>query len=209
MKKAIFVLLILCGLFGAAQEETVFAGDSCDELSSQLVAKTYVLTMPLLGKDNKIIPLMEKYPGHFAQGGGAIRCMQSLGNALMRGALEQSREFSRPYATERFGGSMPEGLGHLPGQVDRSMISYGNDMFTMGQELLWLAEVLPYAAQGNYAPYNNPTTTNRQMAAQVLPIYQMMCQMDPSVCQMMVAMLEELSPQIEQQILFLARQLGN
>lgn len=104
---------------------------------------------------------------------------------------------------------MPEGLEDLPGQVDASMRSYGSDMFAMGQELLWLANVLPAAAQGNYTPYNTTGTDTRRMMHQVLPMYQMLCQMDPSSCQIMLGVFREMTPQIEQQIYFLARQLGN
>lgn len=182
---------------------------ACDDLSSRLVAATYVLTMPLLGRDNEMIPLMQTYPQHFSPGGGAIRCMQRLGSALVQGGMAQNMEFGGSSATESFGAMMPQGLEHLPGQVDNSMQSYGSDQFMMGQELLWLAEVLPAAAQGNYQPYNTPVTTSRQMAYQVLPIYQMMCQMDPYPCQMMQAMLNDMAPEIEQQIYLLARQMGN
>lgn len=182
---------------------------ACDDLSSQLVARTYVLTMPMLGRDNEMIPLMRDYPQHFSAGGAAIRCMQRLGSALVQGGISQNMEYGGRSATERFGGMMPEGLEHLPGQVDDSMRSYGTDMYMMGQELLWLAEVLPAAARGNYQPYNTPVTTTRQMAYQVMPIYQMMCQMDPSLCQMVLAMLNDMTPQIEQQIYAMARQMGN
>ena len=135
--------------------------------------------------------------------------MQRLGTALVNGGLTQSREFSGHSASERFGGSMPEGLGHLPGQVDASMRSYGSDMFAMGQELLWLANVLPAAAQGNYTSYNMTGTATRRMMNQVAPMYKMMCNMDPSICEMMLGMLREMAPQIEQQVYVLARRLGN
>ena len=181
----------------------------CVEISSRLVAKSYVLTIPLLGRDNEMIPLMQSNRGYFTQEGGAIRCMQRLGAALVQGGLARSSEFSGSSATELFGGSMPEGLGHLPGQVDASMRSYGSEMFTMGQELIWLANVLPAAAQGDYTPYNTTGTDTRRMMYQVLPMYQMLCQMDPSICQMMLGMFREMAPQIEQQVYVFARQLGN
>lgn len=205
MKRTLAIFLGIIVLVTGCDEDAY----ACDELSSQLVARSYVLTMPLLGLDNEMIPLMQSYPDSFAQGGGAIRCMQRLGTALVQGGLAQSNQFSGSSATERFGSSMPAGLAHLPGQVDDSMRSYGSDAFAMGQELLWLARVLPAAAQKNYTPYNTPGTNTRQMMAQVLPIYQMLCQMDPSICQMMLGMIRDMAPQIEQQIYVLARQLGN
>ena len=203
------MMRFLAILVGVAGLITGYDAHACDEMSSRLVARTYVLTMPLLGRDNEMIPLMQSNRGYFTQGGGAIQCMQRLGTALIQGGLARSGDFSGSSATERFGGSMPEGLGHLPGEVDASMGSYGSDMFTMGQELLWLARVLPAAAQGDYTPYKTPGTTTRRMMYQVLSIYQMLCSMDPSICQMMLGMLREMAPQIEQQVYVFARRLGN
>lgn len=205
MKRTLAILIGVVGLVSG------FGGDvnACDEMSSRLVARSYVLAMPLQGRDNELIPLMQSNPGYFTQGGGAIRCMQRLGTALLEGALASSRQFSGSSAQERFGSSMPEGLANLPGQIDTNMRSYGSDMFTMGNELLWLAKVLPAAAQGNFTPYSTTGTDPRQMMSQVQPIYQMLCQTDPTMCQMALSIVREMAPLIEQQIYALARQLGN
>lgn len=200
-------LVVLVGVVGLISGNN--PAMACDEASSRLVAKAYVLTIPLLNRANELIPIMQSNQAHFSQGGSAIRCMQNLGAALVQGGLAQNNQFGGNTATERFGGQMPPGLAHLPGQVDNSMQSYGSDMFTMGQELRWLANVLPAAAQGNYVPYNTTGTQTRRTMNQVLPIYQMLCQMDPSICQMMLGMLGEMTPQVEQQIYLFARQLGN
>lgn len=200
-------LVILVGVVGlvASWEKDAYA---CDELSSQLVARSYILTMPLLGRDNEMIPLMQNYPDHFSEGGGAIRCMQRLGSALINGGLAHYSEFSGTSAQERFGNDMPLGLEHLPGEVDQSMGSYGSDIYAMGQELIWLADVLPAAAQGYYDPYTTTGTQTRLMMRNMLPMYQMLCSMDPSICQVMLDMLNQMVPQIEQQIYALARQAG-
>jgi hypothetical protein len=183
--------------------------DVCADPAAELTARAYVLSMPLLGRENELIPLMEENSAQFAPEGGVIRCMQALGGSLVRGGLALSREFSGSSAQDRFGSSMPSELAGLPGQVDRSLSSYGSDQYSMGQELLWLARVLPEAARGNPAPFNAGDTTMRQAMAEVLPQYRMLCQMDASMCQLMVARLsEEVMPAIERQIYALARQLG-
>ena len=181
---------------------------SCDEETSRLVAKAYVLSAPLIGRENELIPLIQSNPDDFNEGGRAIRCMQSLGTALAQGGLEQSKQFSDVWTIERFP-SMPTGLEHLTGQVDASLRSYGSDMFSMGNELVWLSQVLPPAVQGNYTPYKTTGTSSRRMAAQALPNYQMLCQMNPGACRMMQAMFLEMEPMLEEQIYNYARQLGN
>ena len=181
----------------------------CDEETSRLVAKAYVLSAPFIGRENELIALAQSNPDYFNDGGKAIRCMQSLGTALMQGGLEQNKQFSGSSATERFGSSMPDGLHGLPGQVDESLRSYGSDMYSMGKELVWLSRVLPPAVKGNYTPYKTTGTEIRQMTSQALQIYQMLCQMDPSACRMMQSMFLEMEPMLEQQIYAYARQLSD
>jgi hypothetical protein len=203
-------IIMLLGIFLFIGFEIKASGASaCDDTAARLVARAYVLSIPMFFKQNDLIPLLNDNKAYFVEGGKAIRCMEALGTALVQGGMAAADRFKGYPATERFGGSMPPGLEHLPGQVDSSLRSYGNDMFAMGQELLWLSQVLPPAAKGDYAPYNTTATPNRQRVVQVLPIYQALCQMDAGMCQMMQNMMIQMEPSVEQQIYTLSRQLGN
>jgi hypothetical protein len=175
----------------------------CDEETSRLVARAYVLSIPFLGRENELPTLMASNSSYFTADGRAIQCMQSLGTTIwQRGSarLDEANE-DRDRAIGTYGGSMPEGLGDLPGQVGDSRRSYAGHQLRMGQELLWLSQVLPYAVQGNYAPYNDGTT-NRQMDKQQLS---MLCQIAPNECQIMQAELIKAIPVLEEQIYVLAR----
>ena len=74
MKKSLAILVGIVGLVTGCDESVA----ACDEVSSGLVAQSYVLTMPLLGRDNEMIPLMQSYPSRFTEGGDAILCMRGL-----------------------------------------------------------------------------------------------------------------------------------
>lgn len=157
-----------------------------------------------------MIPLMQSNQGFFASNGGAIQCMRRLGNALVQAGLAAGLEQRNSRsATERFGGEMPEGLEDLPGEVDASMNSYSSDAVVMGQELLWLARVLPDAARGNYAPYNNSGTDTRQVMLRMEPIFQTLCQMDQTICQISLSVFSQMMPALEEQVYLLARRFGN
>jgi hypothetical protein len=208
MKLRIPVTAILGIILFFSTHTAALSAMLCDDQSARLVARAYVLAIPLLSRENELIPLLDENKAYFLEGGGATRCMQALGAALMRGGSSGAVLGNGYSATERFGGSMPQGLEHLPGQVDASMRGYGSDMLTMGQELLWLSQVLPPAVDGDYEPYNTTSTPNRQMIAQAVPLYQMLCQMDPEVCQVMLGMMQQTLPELEQQIYALARQLS-
>ncbi len=114
---------------------------ACDENSAKLVAKTYALANPMMGRENEIVSLIQANRAYFNINGGAIRCMQRLGTVLANNGLSQFGQDNRHRAAEKFAGDMPPGLEGLPGEVDRSMNSYAYDLFAMGQELRWLAGV--------------------------------------------------------------------
>ena len=205
------ILIFLGCERGGSDDRTASAATPaplCDETTARLVARAYVLSIPLSGKEDDLIPLMGQNPAYFTQGGDAIRCMRGLGTALAQGGLRTAQTYGGYSATEQFGASMPEGLSHLPGEVDASMNSYGSDMLAMGQELQWLSRVLPLLAMGDYSQYNTPATPSRQMAAQALVFYQLLCQMDPAICQVMQNMTLQAVPFVEQQVHSLARQVG-
>jgi hypothetical protein len=116
-----------------------------------------------------------------------------------------SNQFSGHPAMDKFAGRMPQGLEHLPGQVDNALHSYGADTIAVGQEFLWLSEVLPSAARGNYTPYNTTGTPARQTVRQIWPYYETYCRVDPQPCQLMRATISEAAPVLEAQILRVAR----
>ena len=208
MKRAILMQFILGTVLLAMGWADALAAGPCDEQTSRLVSRAYILSIPLLGRENDLISLMRSSPSSFGEDGRAIQCMRVLGSAMTRQGLAQAQPSDRDRASRMFGGSMPEGLEHLPGQVDQSLNSYSNGPFEIGQELLWLAQVLPPAAQGDYAPYNTTGTFNRRMMRQVLPQFQLLCQMQPSACQMMMQMMSGQMPALENMIFNLARQAG-
>jgi hypothetical protein len=89
-------------------------------------------------------------------------------------------------------------------QADKGLRSYGSDSISVGNELIWLSQVLPPAALGNTAPYNTTGTPTRQAARQYLPLLQMYCQSNPSFCQTIQAALLNAAPSMEDQIYALA-----
>ena len=170
---------------------------TCDPGTSVLVAHAYVLSIPLLGRQDELVPFMNSAPALFTEGGRAIACMQSVGTTLVKKGVLMSNQFSGHPAMAKFGGRMPPGLASLPGQVDSALNSYGADSVAMGQEFLWLSRVLPDAARGNPTMYNTTGTPARQMARQLWPYYE---RFDPGACQIIRATINEQAPVLETQI---------
>lgn len=179
---------------------------ACDDQSARLVAHAYVLSNPLLGQENELIPLMQYNMTYFLPEGKAIQCMQSLGTGLVQKGMALSNQFSGNLASNRFGGRMPAGLQNLPGQVDQNLRSFGANQVIMGKELIWLSQVLPAALLGNPTLYQTTGTDFRQMQRLQLRMYLTLCQMAPALCQDMQAFARSSLADLEQQIYILARQ---
>ena len=177
----------------------------CSDEAARLAAHAYVLSWPLLGQDKVLEQLIKDNRQQFLRDGAAVRCMKSTGTALVRSAITAYEQNKRaPSAVERFGGSMPPGLEHLPAQVDSSIRNAGTEFFTVGQELLWLSEVLPAALDGNAARYNAHDTMWRQQVIQLIPMINLLCSMDASVCETFKQSLQATVPIAEQQVFIIA-----
>ncbi len=205
MRRLGSLLFLVAVLLTSGCEElgNIVNGPKCDAFTSRMAAHAYVLSIPFMGRENELIPFMQSVPGYFETAGQATRCMQSLGGKLVQRGTAMSNQFSGHPAMDKFGGRMPAGLEHLPGQVDQGLNSYGANAVSMGQELIWLSNVLPAAVQGNPIPYNTTGTSTRQQARQLWNYFQMTCQTNPSSCQVMQvvqASLREQSPVMEEQI---------
>jgi hypothetical protein len=202
--KSHYSFFLICG-FAIFSVSTGCGGPTrfCDDETARLVSRAYILSFPWLGQDKLLEQLINDNRSAFNENGGATRCMRSLGTALLQQSIQ--RRPANPYAAqERFAGMMPPGLGHLPGQVDAEMRNAGTEFLTMGQELTWLAQVLPAASQGNAGPYNSQATPWRQMMNSLVPQLNLLCSMDPSVCQSVLTHMKSLLPVAEQQVYVLA-----
>ena len=168
-----------------------------DDTIVRLAVRAYVLSIPMLLKENDLIPLISKNQVAFLAGGWATIFMQKAGTALLQGAAA----YHGPSAQQLFG-VMPRGLEHLPAKVDASMQSNG---VAVGEEFLWLSKVLPSAATGNWEPYKAEGTAPRQ---QMIAWARMVQQMNPTLFQIVVAKAQQAEPLIEQAIYSLVRQLN-
>jgi hypothetical protein len=181
-----------------AQQLQAAAVARFDDAIVRLAVRAYVLSIPFLGNENALIPLIAANRADFVEGGKAIEFMRAAGTAL----AQRAAAYNGPSAQQIFGGFMPAGLAHLPGQVDAAMGSEGT---AVGNEFLWLAQVLPAAATGDYGPYQNTATPMRR---QIIAYIQMISQMNPALVQMIVSAMQTQQSVIEAAIYNLVCQLG-
>ena len=143
---------------------------------------------------------------HFSEGGDAVRCARVLSQALLTNAyltydpkdLDRKREIDTRLGT----------MGISPGPTQPTM---SGQLYAVGQQISWLADVLPAAARGDYGPLQRPTTQIQQMKAYAAQMLQLMLQ-DPEVR----AVFGELEPEIRESadleyrlVVGMAQNLGN
>lgn len=172
------ILMSIC--FFILNSNNLYAQKSpcpCDMETAKVLAKAYVLSIPLNEKENfpELVNLLLNYDNFFDENSKLIKCADLLGNMLIRYALQNYSHDNPQESRERMfniganAGVPPEITSKACDDMTTSNASL--EMFELGRELLWLVEVLPPACQGNDEPYFSTGTENRQLIRQFAPIF--------------------------------------
>ena len=178
---------------------------ACQERAARALGRVYWLANPLSDPADAVRYVL-KDPVMFASDGPAIRCAEKLGNWLLQAGLSSISQGDRDLIYER---ALKMGsTARQADEVARSVSSGAVDAFVMGQELLWLAQVLPQGASGNWDPYLSTGTPTREQARQLLPVYRQLLVQDPAMVQIMDDMMAQFGPIVEEQIVTLASSMA-
>jgi hypothetical protein len=178
---------------------------ACDVDSARKLYQVQVLSNPLsemMHGTEELQAYIQQNKSYFVQDGSAIKCATVLGQYLFNQGMLTFDE----HASERAAGMAVnmEQYHQLEADINRGSI----DLTIQGEELLWLAQVLAEAAEGNWDPYSSTGTATRQQARQVIMplIIQMQNQglMDPMILAQIEAQLKSIAPTMEDQYVILA-----
>lgn len=181
------------------------SGPKCTVESARLLGRLYYLSNPM-GSGNDLVAFVNRNRTNLTNDGALIKCAEELGKRLI---VQSLSAFSRSDYDDAYGsvlnmgGTMDQVRG-VAGEIQGGTV----DMFMMGQELLWLAKVLPPAVNGNWGPFNTTGTESRNMMRQILPIYQMMMATDPAMAQLVNRVIAQFGPLAEYQVVMLADMVG-
>lgn len=129
--------------------------------------------------------------------GPIIKYVRALGEKLVQSGINSfsKNDYNRAYGSVlNMGGSMEDA-----NKVAQSIQQGATDTFAMGQELLWIARVIPKAANGDWVEFKTTGTQSRMMIRQLWPIYRQM----GSVALLNQTMLS-FQPMMEEQVKFFA-----
>ncbi len=169
------------------------------------VGRVYRLAFPL-ADPNRLREVVQQKRTLFAKNSVLIRCAKALGSKLTAQAV---MSFAKSDYNGAYGRALEMGTtGEQARAVADGLQSGSLDMFTMGQELLWLAQVLPAAAEGDWKPFETTGTLSRQQIRQYLPFLQQMLAQDPAMAVVVDQAMVQCGPMIEEQIVWLAMMTG-
>ena len=170
---------------------------SCNEETARLLGRVYYLSNPL-SDHAEFVTFIQENASYFSRNGSAIKCATALGNRLIKLGLRSFNKEDYDHAYERtleMGGSMEQAR-----DVASSINQGAVDLFIMGKELVWLAKVLPSATEGDWNLFETSGTETRNQIRQVLPMYKIILEMDPSTAQMVNSVMKQFQPIAEKQV---------
>jgi len=173
-KKAVALLLLTQLIFLATN--CTGTRCPCTEQSIDLISQAYSFSLPLFGDDQKMTALIYDNVEQFAEGGDAIQCLNKLADAYLQNAFQSYSSEDYDYAYGRV--LEMGGTGEMAQQAATNLSSGAVDSYAMGQELKWLAEVLPSAAAGNWNQFNSTGTPTRNQIREAIPLLRVIFQGD-------------------------------
>jgi hypothetical protein len=184
-------------------------GVVCGQQTAALIGRVYYLANPISEQTNPqdLVDFIQANGHLLARGSSFAICSDLAGRRLVtRGILTYSpQDADRAYESSL-------GMGATMDQANqvRTSINQGSvDAVAIGQELVWLAAVIPEAAAGNWGPYNSTGPMARQQTRVVWPLYEAMVGTDPSMQAMLDQIMLQFQPWIEYQAASLVLLLGN
>lgn len=147
----------------------------------------------------------------FAKEGAATRCAAALGRhitSLGQDTYKDPKKMS-DNITSKWGGQAAE----IAAQSASDVQSSGAEMFELGQELQWLANVLPDVAAGNYTTFNAADSQTRMRMKDAQPAPDAISKKSPQkpqkagtpeMAKTMDSPMHQMGPMVENQLVILA-----
>jgi len=190
--------------------ETSVPKQKYSEQTARILGRLYYLANPYeVARDPmQITNYVRANASSLGENSEVIRCARELGGLMINQGIQN---FNANGDRERM-----YDIGHRA-EVDPlvtkraadEMYNGSADLFFMGQELVWLARVIPSAAAGNWDPFNNSGTDSRKQFYQLWPLVQSMTYGDEYTKQIMEQAFKQMQPIVEYQILLLASMIQN
>ena len=190
--------------------ETSVPKQKYGEQTARILGRLYYLANPyeVVRDPMQITNYVRANASLLGENSEVIRCARELGGLMISQGIQN---FNANDDRERM-----YNIGHSAGvdplvtqRAADEMYNGSADLFFMGQELVWLARVIPSAAADNWDLFNNTGSDSRKQFYQLWPLVQSLTYGDEYTQQIMEQAFKQMQPIVEYQILLLASMIQN
>ncbi|MEW8252582.1 MAG: hypothetical protein AB2740_20275 [Candidatus Thiodiazotropha sp.] len=192
-KRFVLLFSILFSLIPPAQ-----AASPCTQAAAESLAKLYWWSWPITMEPDEFIRTAQANSSALTSDSNIVRCAAILGPRLVNLGINAYD----PKAYER---AMGAGPAELAPRVADSLNSTSFEYYRIGNEIAWLARVLPLFATGRTEPYAESTLRMQQW--QMLQQYRQIEQLTGQTGYLEL-MRKMMDPIIREQIFMLAMMVG-
>jgi len=134
----------------------------CDEQTARIIGKLSYISSPLFVINNwaDLNAFVNEYRSILLPGSKVIQCMREAGIRMQSAALQSldPQAGNRAYSSALNMGATGEMANTIKANIDGGQIQ----PFVMGQDLVWLSQVIPKGAQGDWSDFNKGTFIRNQ-----------------------------------------------
>jgi hypothetical protein len=167
------VLLTMMVILSACRSSYYSANSQrvCEIEHARTIGRLYYIANPIQ-EQTDLLPLetfVSENREFFSPSGAFTTCAANVAYRMMRQAnlTFSPEDADRAYEDSLNAGAIPEQARRAADSINAGSV----DTRTIGQELLWLARVIPNAAAGDWNPYRKTGTELRLQIRQVWPLY--------------------------------------
>jgi hypothetical protein len=176
---------------------------ACSDDVAMFLGRMYFVVNPMheQKQPRAIERFIEENASQLSADSPAVRCAAAAAQHSMSHALGT---FDRAGADRAYERAVGFGATGEQAESVRSSFNEGSvQVYTIAQELAWIASVVPSAAAGDYGPFTTTATDARRMFRQAWPMYQQVLALDPSNTAIVEAAIHQAQPWLEYQIAYL------
>ena len=159
---------------GGAPSDHQSSHSPCTSASAKAIARAYLLSVPLrndrinlaISDDSQLTQYVQHNHELFAAHGAATQCAAALGEKVT--SFGEQAYLSSTDMQKSISGNWGGSAAAIAAKAADTLQSHGASMFTLGEEMLWLAKVLPDVANGQLSGYNAADSNSRSLLKQAV-----------------------------------------
>jgi hypothetical protein len=175
---------------------------TCNANDATFWAEAFILSNPVITSVNELQKFVEMHKDELRNDSPLINCASLVGRKLLdKGASMYSRDDQTRVYNNMISIGTP---AHEATRIANEFNAGAYDAMMIGEELIWLAEVLPQAAEGNWTPYQTTGSERRKAARDYVALMRSLDGlMEPGTSEQISGVMKQYGPEMKQAVLYI------